>query len=157
MCLRLDRSGAIRFRVITADRNIHDYLSAIDDVATEPWVDARRLGCVGASYGGYSVFYLAGHHQKRFKAFIAHCGMFNLESMYGATEELWFPNNDLGGPYWSDDTVARRSYANSPHRFVKNWDTPILIFSGQGDFRFLIRRVCRPSRQRVYGVFRAGW
>ena len=116
-------------------QNIRDYLSAIDDVATEPWVDARRLGCVGASYGGYSVFYLAGHHQKRFKAFIAHCGMFNLESMYGATEELWFPNNDLGGPYWSDDTVARRSYANSPHRFVKNWDTPILIFSGQGDFR----------------------
>lgn len=116
-------------------QNIRDYLSAIDDVAAEPWVDARRLGCVGASYGGYSVFYLAGHHQKRFKAFIAHCGMFNLESMYGATEELWFPNNDLGGPYWSDDTVVRRSYAHSPHRFVKNWDTPILIFSGQGDFR----------------------
>ena len=116
-------------------QNIRDYLSAIDDVAAEPWVDGGRLGCVGASYGGYSVFFLAGHHQKRFKAFIAHCGMFNLESMYGATEELWFPNNDLGGPYWSDDTTAQRSYANSPHKFVKNWDTPILIFSGQGDFR----------------------
>ena len=116
-------------------QNIRDYLSAIDDVAAEPWVDGGRLGCVGARYGGYSVFFLAGHHQKRFKAFIAHCGMFNLESMYGATEELWFPNNDLGGPYWSDDTTAQRSYANSPHKFVKNWDTPILIFSGQGDFR----------------------
>ena len=116
-------------------QNIRDYLSAIDDVAAEPWVDGGRVGCVGASYGGYSVFFLAGHHQKRFKAFIAHCGMFNLESMYGATEELWFPNNDLGGPYWSDDTTAQRSYANSPHKFVKNWDTPILIFSGQGDFR----------------------
>lgn len=102
-------------------QNIRDYLSAIDDVSAEPWVDRDRLGCVGASYGGYSVFFLAGNHQKRFKAFIAHCGMFNFESMYGATEELWFPNNDLGGPYWSDSPVARRSYANSPHKFVKNW------------------------------------
>lgn len=116
-------------------QNIRDYLSAIDDVSAEPWIDRDRLGCVGASYGGYSVFYLAGNHQKRFKAFIAHCGMFNFESMYGGTEELWFPNNDLGGPYWSDDPTARRSYANSPHKFVKNWDTPILIFSGQGDYR----------------------
>ena len=116
-------------------QNIRDYLSAIDDVSAEPWVDRDRLGCVGASYGGYSVFFLAGNHQKRFKAFIAHCGMFNFESMYGATEELWFPNNDLGGPYWSNSPVARRSYANSPHKFVKNWDTPILIFSGQRDFR----------------------
>ena len=104
-------------------------------MAGEPWADATRTGCVGASYGGYSVFFLAGCHEKRFKAFIAHCGMFNFESMYGATEELWFPNNDLGGPYWSDSPVARRSYANSPHKFVKNWDTPILIFSGQRDFR----------------------
>ena len=116
-------------------QNIRDYLSAIDDVAAEPWVDADRLGCVGASYGGYSAFFLAGNHQKRFKAFIAHCGMFNLESMYGGTEELWFPNNDLGGSYWSDDPTARRSYANSPHRFVQHWDTPILIFSGLNDFR----------------------
>ncbi len=116
-------------------QNIRDYLSAIDDVLREPWADASRVGCVGASYGGYSVFFLAGCHQKRFKAFIAHCGMFNLESMYGATEELWFPNNDLGGPYWSDDATARRSYANSPHRFVKNWDTPMLIITGANDFR----------------------
>ena len=116
-------------------QNIRDYLSAIDDVAREPWADENRMGCVGASYGGYSVYFLAGNHQKRFKAFIAHCGMFNLESMYCGTEELWFPNNDLGGPYWSDSPVAKRSYANSPHKFVKNWDTPILIFSGLNDFR----------------------
>ncbi len=116
-------------------QNIKDYLSAIDDVSLENWVDKERLGCVGASYGGYSVFFLAGHHQKRFKAFIAHCGMFNLESMYGSTEELWFPNNDLGGPYWSDNPTAKRSYANSPHKFVQNWDTPILIFVGEKDYR----------------------
>ena len=116
-------------------QNIKDYLSAIDDVSRENWVDKERLGCVGASYGGYSVFFLEGHHQKRFKAFIAHCGMFNLESMYGSTEELWFPNNDLGGPYWSDNPTAKRSYANSPHKFVQNWDTPILIFVGEKDYR----------------------
>ena len=116
-------------------QNIRDYLSAIDDVAREPWADENRMGCVGASYGGYSVYFLAGNHNKRFKAFIAHCGMFNFESMYCGTEELWFPNNDLGGPYWSDSPVAKRSYANSPHKFVRNWDTPILIFSGLNDFR----------------------
>ena len=78
-------------------QNIRDYLSAIDDVAKETWCDNTRLGCVGASYGGYSVFFLAGNHDKRFKAFIAHCGIFNFESMYGHTEELWFVNNDYGG------------------------------------------------------------
>lgn len=116
-------------------QNIRDYLSAIDQVAAEQWVDNERLGAVGASYGGYSVYYLAGNHNKRFKAFISHCGMFNLESMYGATEELWFPNNDLGGAYWEDSPTAKRSYANSPHRFVNNWDTPILIMTGLNDFR----------------------
>lgn len=116
-------------------QNIRDYLSAIDDVSKEPWVDSDRLGCVGASYGGYSAYFLAGHHEGRFKAFIAHCGMFNMESMFGSTEELWFPLNDLKGPYWSDDPTAQRSYANSPHKFVKNWDTPILILVGLNDFR----------------------
>ncbi len=116
-------------------QNIRDYLSAIDNAAAEPWIDADRLGCVGASYGGYSVFYLAGHHQGRFKAFISHCGIFNEESMYGETEELWFLNNDLGGPYWSTDPTAVRSYANSPHKSVQNWDTPILIITGANDFR----------------------
>ncbi|MBQ4278719.1 MAG: S9 family peptidase [Rikenellaceae bacterium] len=116
-------------------QNIRDYLSAVDNVAAEPWVDAERIGAVGASYGGYSVFYLAGYHEGRFKAFIAHCGMFNLESMYGATEELWFVTRDMGGPYWSPDPVAQRSYAHSPHRFVGKWDTPILIFTGERDYR----------------------
>ena len=117
-------------------QNIRDYLSAIDDVAKEPWCDRERLGCVGASYGGYSVYYLAGHHQKRFKAFISHCGIFNFESMYGETEELFFLNNDYGGSYWDkSNATAVRSYAHSPHKFVDKWDTPILIITGEYDFR----------------------
>ena len=116
-------------------QNIRDYLSAIDDVSKERWSDETRLGCVGASYGGYSAFFLAGHHNKRFKAFIAHCGIFNFESMYGATEELFFVNADYGGTYWDENPVAKRSYANSPHKFVTKWDTPILIITGENDFR----------------------
>ena len=117
-------------------QNIRDYLSAIDDVAKEPWADENRMGCVGASYGGYSVYFLAGCHEKRFKAFISHCGIFNFESMYGHTEELFFINNDYGGPYWDrSNEVAQRSYANSPHKFVGKWDTPMLIFTGEYDFR----------------------
>jgi len=117
-------------------QNIRDYLSAIDDVAREPWCDTDRLGCVGASYGGYSVFFLAGNHDHRFKAFIAHCGIYNFESMYGETEELWFVNNDYGGSYWDKaNEIAVRSYANSPHKFIDRWDTPILIFTGEYDFR----------------------
>jgi len=117
-------------------QNIRDYLSAIDDVAKEPWADETRMGCVGASYGGYSTFFLAGCHEKRFKAFIAHCGIFNFESMYGETEELFFVNNDYGGPYWDrTNATAQRSYANSPHKFIDKWDTPILIFTGEYDFR----------------------
>ena len=117
-------------------QNIRDYLSAIDDVAKEKWCDKERLGCVGASYGGYSVFFLAGNHQKRFKAFIAHCGIFNFESMYGHTEELFFVNNDYGGAYWDKgNKVAMRSYENSPHKFVGKWDTPILIITGERDYR----------------------
>jgi dipeptidyl aminopeptidase/acylaminoacyl peptidase len=117
-------------------QNIRDYLSAIDTVAKEEWVDNERLGCVGASYGGYSTFYLAGHHQKRFKAFIAHCGIFNFESMYGHTEELFFVNNDYGGAYWDkSNKTAMRSYANSPHKAVDKWDTPILIITGEKDYR----------------------
>ena len=117
-------------------QNIRDYLAAIDDVAREPWADETRMGCVGASYGGYSVYYLAGCHQKRFKAFVAHCGIFDFDSMYGHTEELWFVNNDYGGPYWDDrNAVAQRSYAHSPHKYVEKWDTPILIITGEKDFR----------------------
>ena len=117
-------------------QNIRDYLSAIDDVAKEKWCDKEHLGCVGASYGGYSAYYLAGHHEKRFKAFIAHCGIFNFESMYGETEELFFLNNDYGGPYWDKkNKTALRSYANSPHKAVDKWDTPILIITGERDYR----------------------
>lgn len=117
-------------------QNIKDYLSAIDNVKKEPWVDENRLGAVGASYGGYSVYYLAGVHENRFKAFIAHNGMFNLESFYASTEELFFANHDLGGPYWDKkNAVAQRTYANSPHRLVQNWNTPILIIVGEYDFR----------------------
>ncbi|MBE6209296.1 MAG: S9 family peptidase [Rikenellaceae bacterium] len=116
-------------------QNIKDLLAAIDYVAAEPWADEERLGCVGASYGGYSSFFIAGNHDGRFKAFIAHCGIFNFESMYGSTEELFFVNNDYGGTYWSKDATARRSYANSPHKFVDKWDTPMLIITGEKDYR----------------------
>ncbi|MBA4322360.1 MAG: peptidase S9 [Odoribacter sp.] len=112
-------------------KNIQDYLDATDAMAKEPYVDANRMGAVGASYGGYSVFYLAGMHQGRFKAFISHCGMFNFESWYGSTEELWFPNKDFGGPYWANT----KSYRFSPHLMVNKWTTPILIITGQNDFR----------------------
>lgn len=115
-----------------------DYLSAIDDIAKEPYVDKDRLGCVEASFGGYSVYWLAGHHNKRFKAFIAHDGFFNMEQQYLETEELWFTNWDLGGAYWEKNNPAvQRSYANSPHLFVDKWDTPILCIHGEKDFRIL--------------------
>jgi dipeptidyl aminopeptidase/acylaminoacyl peptidase len=113
---------------------MRDLLAAIDDVANEPFVDRSRLGAVGASFGGYSVFWLAGHHEGRFKTFIAHDGVFNLESMYGATEEIFFPTFDLGGTYW--DVPKPASYeAFSPHNFVQNWDTPMLVIHGEQDFR----------------------
>ena len=117
-------------------QNIQDYLSAIDAVKKEPYVDADRLGCVGASYGGYSVYYLAGHHDGRFKAFIAHCGIFDMEMQYMTTEEMWFANWDMGGAPWEkNNRVARRTFDNSPHKFVGEWDTPILVIHGQQDFR----------------------
>ncbi|NLO70427.1 MAG: S9 family peptidase [Porphyromonadaceae bacterium] len=119
-------------------QNMKDYLSAIDNVAKEPYVDSDKLGCVGASYGGFSVFWLAGHHEKRFKAFIAHDGMFNLPQQYLETEEMWFVNRDLGGAYWEkDNATAQKSYANSPHLFVDKWDTPILVIHGEKDYRIL--------------------
>ncbi len=117
-------------------QNMKDYLSAIDAMAGEPFVDSDKLGCAGASYGGFSVFWLAGNHNKRFKAFIAHDGMFNLESQYLETDEMWFVNWDLGGPFWDkNNAVAQRSYDSSPHRFVQNWDTPILVIHGELDYR----------------------
>lgn len=114
-----------------------DYLSAIDDVSEENYVDKKRVGAVGASYGGYSVFYLAGIHNKRFKTFISHCGVFNLESMYGTTEEVFFTDWDSGGPYWEkDNMVAQKTYTQfNPINFVSKWDTPILVIQGGKDYR----------------------
>lgn len=119
-------------------QNMKDYLSAIDTLAKEPFVDASRLGAVGASYGGFSVYWLAGHHEKRFKAFIAHAGIFNLEQQYLETEEMWFANWDMGGAYWdTTNETAQRTFATSPHKFVDKWDTPILVIHGEKDYRIL--------------------
>ena len=115
-----------------------DYLTAIDDAANNlPFVDKDKLGCVGASFGGFSVYYLAGHHNKRFKAFIAHDGAFNLESMYTDTEAACFSNWEYEDAYWNRDQTnnAKRTYENSPHRFVDKWDTPILCIHGEKDYR----------------------
>ena len=116
-----------------------DYLAAIDEfVASESYVDKDRLGCVGASFGGFSVYWLAGHHNKRFKAFIAHDGIFNMEMQYLETEEKWFANWDMGGAYWDkDNPIAQRTFANSPHLFVDKWDAPILCIHGEKDYRIL--------------------
>lgn len=115
-----------------------DYLSAID-WATDSlsFVDRDRLGAVGASFGGFSVYYLAGHHDGRFKCFIAHDGAFNLESMYTDTEEAWFSNWEYDDAYWNPDQTerAKKTYANSPHRFVDRWDAPILCIHGEKDYR----------------------
>lgn len=117
---------------------MNDYLSAIDDACKNlPFVDKDRLGAVGASFGGFSVYYLAGHHNKRFKCFIAHDGAFNLESMYTDTEEAWFSNWEYDDAFWNKDMTenAKRTYANSPHKFVDKWDTPILCIHGEKDYR----------------------
>lgn len=120
-----------------AGQPMRDYLSAIDDISKEKYVDSNRLGAVGASYGGYSVYYLAGIHEKRFKTFIAHCGVFNLESMYGTTEEVFFPNWDTGGAYWdTDNEDAQRAYNEfNPINNVSKWDTPMLVIHGGKDYR----------------------
>ncbi len=113
---------------------MRDYLAAIDEVSKEPWSDENQLGCIGASYGGYSVYMLAGIHNKRFDAFISHCGLFDLESWYLSTEELFFANYDLGGPYWL--AANKESYTRfDPKDYVQNWDTPILVIHGGKDFR----------------------
>lgn len=117
---------------------MRDYLAAIDEVSKESYVDQDRLGCIGASFGGFSVYWLAGHHNKRFKAFIAHDGIFNMEMQYLETEEKWFANWDMGGAYWEkQNATAQRTFANSPHLFVDKWDTPILCIHGEKDYRIL--------------------
>ena len=112
---------------------MRDYFSAIDSASVLPYVNKDKLGAIGASFGGYSVFWLAGHHQKRFKTFIAHAGIFNFESMYGTTEEMFFENHEKGGAYW--ETPRPKSFNDSPHLAVNQWDTPILVTHGEKDFR----------------------
>jgi len=114
---------------------MRDLLAATDAMMVEPYIDSRRMAAVGASFGGYSVYWLMGNHQDRFRCMIAHAGVFNLESKYGATEEIWFGNWDLGGPYWKSEKIQRLYDRFSPHRFVRNWRTPLLIVHGEKDFR----------------------
>lgn len=119
-------------------QNMQDYLSAVDYMKQQPYVDEAHIGAVGASYGGFSVYMLAGIHQGRFAAFVAHAGIFNMEAQYLETEEMWFANWDMGGAFWDkNNPVAQRTFANSPHKFVDNWDTPILVTHGEYDFRIL--------------------
>ena len=119
-------------------QNIRDYLTAADLMKQEPFIASDRMGVVGASYGGYSVYYLAGVHEGRFAAFIAHAGIFNLEAQYLETEEKWFANWDMGGAPWEkNNATAQRTFANSPHKLVDKWDTPILIIHGEHDYRIL--------------------
>ena len=125
-----------------------DYLTAIDVMANEPFVNKEKLGAVGASFGGFSVYWLAGHHDGRFKALIAHDGMFNLDAQYLETEEMWFVNWDLGGPYWDkENPVVQWSYANSPHLFVDKWTAPILVIHGGLDYR-----ICFTQGMQAYNA-----
>ena len=119
-------------------QNMQDYLSAVDFMKEKPYVDAEHIGAVGASYGGFSVYWLAGNHDGRFACLIAHAGIFNMESQYLETEEMWFANWDMGGAFWDkDNAAAQRTFAASPHKFVDKWDTPILVTHGEYDFRIL--------------------
>lgn len=138
---------------------MQDLISAIDHVAEEPYVDNDRLGMVGASFGGYSVFWMAGNHEKRFKTFISHAGVFHLESMYGETEEMFFVHHDMDGAYWESPRPV--SYdRHSPHSYVQNWDTPILMIHGELDYRVPLgqsmqaftaaRRMGIPSRMVIF-------
>ena len=119
-------------------QNMQDYLSAVDYMKKESYVDGARIGATGASYGGFSIYYLAGIHEHRFAALLAHAGIFNMEAQYLETEEMWFANWDMGGAYWEkDNKAAQRTFANSPHRLVDKWDTPIMISHGEYDYRIL--------------------
>ncbi len=114
---------------------MQDILAATDGMIADPTIDRQRVAAIGASFGGYTVYWLMGNHESRFCSMISHCGVFNLESMYGSTEELFFVNWDLGGPYWKNETAASKYKLFSPHRFVGNWKTPLLVIHGEKDFR----------------------
>ena len=119
-------------------QNMKDYLSAVDEMKKEPYIDAEHIGATGASYGGFSVYWLAGNHENRFAALFAHAGIFNTEAQYLETEEMWFANWDLGGPFWDkNNEVAQRTFRQSPHKYVDKWTAPIMISHGEYDFRIL--------------------
>ncbi|MDE6065247.1 MAG: S9 family peptidase, partial [Duncaniella sp.] len=119
-------------------QNMRDYLAAVDYMKQHPYVDGKHIGATGASYGGFSVYWLAGNHNHRFAALLAHAGIFNMEAQYLETEEMWFANWDMGGAFWEkDNATAQRTFATSPHRYVDNWDTPIMISHGEYDYRIL--------------------
>ena len=114
---------------------MQDILASTDDMMAEPFIDRDRVAAIGASFGGYTAYWLMGNHQDRFCTLISHAGVFNLESMYGSTEELFFVNWDLGGPYWKTAEIQKDYDRFSPHRFVGNWKTPLLVIHGEKDFR----------------------
>lgn len=119
-------------------QNMQDYFSATDYIKSQPYVDADHVGAIGASYGGFSVYWLAGHNDGRYAALVSHAGIFNIEAQYLETEEMWFADFDLGGPYWDENNaVAQRTYANSPHKFVNKWTAPMLVTVGELDYRIL--------------------
>lgn len=119
-------------------QNMQDYYAATDYIKSRPYVHSDKVGAIGASYGGFSVYWLAGHNDGRYAALVAHAGIFNLEAQYLETEEMWFADFDLGGPWWDkNNATAQKTYSNSPHRYVNNWTAPILVTVGELDYRIL--------------------
>ncbi len=119
-------------------QNMKDYFAAVDYMVEKPYIDKERIGATGASYGGFSVYWLAGHHNNRFAALLAHAGIFNMDAQYLETEEMWFANWDFGGSYWDkENKTAQNTFKNSPHRFVDKWTAPIMVTVGEKDYRIL--------------------
>lgn len=119
-------------------QNMKDYFAAVDYMVEKPYIDKERIGATGASYGGFSIYWLAGHHNNRFVALLAHAGIFNMDAQYLETEEMWFANWDFGGSYWDkENKIAQNTFKNSPHRFVDKWTAPIMVTVGEKDYRIL--------------------
>ncbi|MBR5639133.1 MAG: S9 family peptidase [Muribaculaceae bacterium] len=126
-------------------QNMRDYMSAANHMKQQPYIDGDRMGAVGASYGGYSVYWLAGNHNNTFACFLAHAGIFNIEAQYLETEEMWFVQWDLGGPRWDkNNAIAQKSYREAnPINFIENWNTPIMITAGELDYRIVFTQACQ--------------